>query len=186
MNVVRNPRVVFIGPANVGKTSLVNRIVQGTMGTTRPTTGCSYIQWETHHPKHPTLEMWDTAGMERFRAVNAAFYREAKGAFFVFDLGSYQTFEGLDWWYDTFISSAQVGIPIILIANKCDRDEGDIEVMDDEIQTWANDKGVTWMKASAATGENVKEMMERMIDLIPEMEHVETTPLPHDNGKKCC
>lgn len=184
---MRNPRVVFIGPPSVGKTSLVNKIVQGAMGTTQPTTGNVYSQLETHNPKHPKLEMWDTAGMERFRAVNTAFYREANGAFFVFDLCNFHSFEGLDEWYNNFTSSAQVGVPIILIANKCERDEGDIEVTDNEIQAWANDKGITWMKTSAATGENVKEMIERMIDLIPEMEHVETTPLlPDDNGKKCC
>ena len=185
-NAERNPRTVFIGTTNVGKTSLVNKIVKGEMGTTAPTTGSVYTRLETKSTKHPVLEIWDTAGMERFRSVNAAFYREANGAFFVFDLCNYTTFEALDEWYNNFVASAQVGVPMILIANKCDRDEGDVEVMDNEIQTWANDKGISWMKASAATGENVKEMMEMMIDLIPEKEHVETTLIIPEDGKKCC
>lgn len=183
--VERHPRAVFIGPPSVGKTSLIEKLTKGEMGQHPPTTGNVYQRYETNDEKHPILEMWDTAGMERFRAVNPAFYREANCAFLVFNLCRYDSFESLEGWYNDFVSSSQAGVPILLVGNQCDREDS-IEVMDNEIQSWASERNIEWIKTSAATGEGVNAMIKKMIEMIPEVEHVDITPIVPEDEKKCC
>ena len=44
------------------------------------------------------LNIWDTAGDERFRSIMPLYYRDAQIALLVFDLTDAQTFKGVDYW----------------------------------------------------------------------------------------
>ena len=44
------------------------------------------------------LQLWDTAGHERFRAIVANFYRGAKGIFVVYDVTNMESFLNLTSW----------------------------------------------------------------------------------------
>ena len=46
------------------------------------------------------LQLWDTAGHERFRALVANFYRGAKGIFVVYDVTNMESFLNMPTWLD--------------------------------------------------------------------------------------
>ena len=45
-----------------------------------------------------SLQFWDTAGQEKFRAMNKMHFRGAKGAILVYDITNRQSFESVKWW----------------------------------------------------------------------------------------
>lgn len=70
------------------------------------------------------LQIWDIAGQERFGTMTRLFYRDAVGAFLVFDVDKPKTFESVLKWKDDLDSKVSLSdgsnIPCILLANKCD------------------------------------------------------------------
>lgn len=186
LNQNNGSRIVLIGSTSVGKTSLITRIVEHKFDQfTTPTTGTSFFPYTTGNPDHPTVQLWDTAGMERYRALNRVFFREAVGAILVFDLTNYQSFEELNSWLNEFITESPPNSVVVLAGNKSDLSEK-IAVTDEEIEAFQNEHQLKYFQTSAATGENVDDMLHFLLSILPKTT-VETTALePPDNEGGCC
>ena len=161
-------KVVFIGKSNAGKTSLVTRVTENRFdNNTRPTTSTAHFSFKPDE-SDPDLEItfWDTAGMEKYRAINQIYYREAVGAILVFDLTARDSFEELDMWKGDFLAGdPQPNAILILAGNKCDL--GSPVVTEEEARTWAEDNGVLYFQVSAKTGEGVAELVDALVKTIP-------------------
>lgn len=70
--------------------------------------------------KRIKLQLWDTAGTERFRSVSRSYYRGAAGAILVYDVASHSSFDALP----TFLNDARVlaspNLTLVLAGNKAD------------------------------------------------------------------
>ncbi|ETO37042.1 hypothetical protein RFI_00019, partial [Reticulomyxa filosa] len=69
------------------------------------------------------LQIWDTAGQDRFRAVTTAYYRGAMGIVLVYDITEQQSFQNVGNWIENIHEHASDDIPIVLVGNKCDKIE---------------------------------------------------------------
>jgi small GTP-binding protein len=178
------PRIVMLGSTSVGKTSLINRIVSDKFDTTLPpTTGAGFFQYKSPEPNSREIQIWDTAGMERFRSLNSIYYHRAVGAILVFDLTNYESFQALESWRQEFVSKTNPNAVIVLSGNKNDK-EDDFEVEQSDIDAYVNEHGLKFFRTSAQTGENVIELITTLVSLLPPSE-VETTPIESEN-KGCC
>lgn len=74
--------------------------------------------------KRIKLQLWDTAGTERFRSVSRSYYRGAAGAILVYDVSSWRSFEQLQTFLNDARALAGPDITIILAGNKNDVIEG--------------------------------------------------------------
>ncbi|KAJ4316230.1 hypothetical protein N0V94_005578, partial [Neodidymelliopsis sp. IMI 364377] len=74
--------------------------------------------------KRIKLQLWDTAGTERFRSVSRSYYRGAAGAILVYDVSSWRSFEQLQTFLNDARALAGPDITIILAGNKSDVVEG--------------------------------------------------------------
>lgn len=191
MNALANknnqPKVVLIGSTAVGKTSLIRRLTENKFdNSTTPTTGTAFFQLRTENPDHPDIQIWDTAGLERYRSLNRIFYHEAVGAMLVFDLTNARSFMEVDSWLDEFITEAPLNPSIVLLGNKSDLKD-DIEVENDEILSFANEHGLKYFSTSAATGDGVAEMLNYFLSILPKSNTVDTTNLePQKEESGCC
>ncbi|KAJ2318121.1 hypothetical protein IWW52_002746 [Coemansia sp. RSA 2704] len=87
-------------PAPVGKTSLVTRYIHHTFSDRTPSTiGASFVtakidvdDWECR------LQLWDSAGQERFRAMTQMYYRGANAVVLVYDITNEDSFKDVDTW----------------------------------------------------------------------------------------
>ena len=73
-----------------------------------------------------TLQIWDTAGQEKFQSLGYAFYRGADCCALVYDITNAKSFEALGRWKDGFIEHAgpddAKAFPFVLLGNKLDKE----------------------------------------------------------------
>lgn len=90
--------------------------------TAKPTTHLAYICKNANVPLNalPT-----PPGQERFGNMTRVYYKEAVGAFVVFDVTRGSTFEAVSKWKHDLDSKVKLAngnpIPSVLLANKCDQ-----------------------------------------------------------------
>ena len=116
-------KVVLIGDAAVGKTSLVVRFLHDRFDTTLPTVGASYATKQVTLPSGQpfALGIWDTAGQERFDALSSFYCRDARAAVVCFDLTDRASFDSLkDRWLDKVANEAEKNCILCLVGTKSD------------------------------------------------------------------
>ena len=90
------------------------------------------------------LQIWDTAGQEKFQSLGYAFYRGADCCALVFDITSQKSFENLSKWKEGFIEHAAPQdpstFPFVLLGNKVDR-ESERKVKANDARAWCKENG---------------------------------------------
>ena len=66
------------------------------------------------------LEIWETAGQERFSTITASYFRGAQGAILVYDFSKRDSFEHVQAWYDRAKQLGGEDIEAVLVGNKID------------------------------------------------------------------
>ena len=158
MNYDQKCQFIIIGDATVGKTSILNRFSDGTFNSNYlATVGLENItKDEIIDDKTIRIKIWDTAGQERYKSLAKSFYRNAEGVILVYDVTNLETYENLKFWLESIknnMESDMSEIPIIIIGNKIDRDER--EVNREEAEKFLKDQGYPYFETSAKTGENI-------------------------------
>ncbi|KAK2493309.1 hypothetical protein MC885_012971 [Smutsia gigantea] len=115
-------KVVLIGESGVGKTNLLSRFTRNEFShDSRTTIG---VEFSTRTVLLGTAavkaQIWDTAGLERYRAITSAYYRGAVGALLVFDLTKHQTYAVVERWLKELYDHAEATIVVMLVGNKSD------------------------------------------------------------------
>ena len=162
-------RVVMIGDSSVGKTSLVHRLCHDQfLNDTRPTVSTAFfvLKGDDDQGNSP-LQIWDTAGAERYRALNSVYYHNAMGGILVFDLTSRPSFESLNSWVEEFTSLAQPGATVVLVGNKSDLSQK-FQVKPDEGEKWAKAHGIKFFQTSASEGTNIQELRDYLFQVMPQ------------------
>ena len=70
--------------------------------------------------KNVKLQLWDTAGQEKYKSMVTSYYRGANIALIVFDLTNHESFDALPNWIENFYKNGPEQKNIILIGNKKD------------------------------------------------------------------
>ena len=123
-------KVVLLGEAGVGKTSIISRYVNNTFSDVlMSTTGASFAVKKLEiDPEHKIkFQIWDTAGQERFRSLAKIFYQNAAVAVLVYDITRRDSFQKLkDFWVKELKENAPSDIILALAANKSDNYEFEV------------------------------------------------------------
>lgn len=108
--------------AGVGKTSLVTKYVTKlNPKDVVPTIGASFFSCRiTMDDIRVKMQVWDTAGQEKFRSMTPMYYRGANAALLVFDLTNYNTFVDIKSWVTELQRNVQDQMVMTLVGNKCD------------------------------------------------------------------
>ena len=153
-------KIILIGHSGVGKTSIlkkyVNKIFQEEY---QCTFGVDYfIKKFEFLGQRISLNIWDTAGQEKYRALNKSYYLGSDACFIVFDLTSYNSFKDLDEWYDDFCNNSEKDAKnnIVALGNKCDL-INEKEINKEDIDEFINKKNLKYFETSAKEGKNIDE-----------------------------
>ncbi|XP_047590636.1 ras-related protein Rab-32 isoform X1 [Lutra lutra] len=166
-------KVLVIGELGVGKTSIIKRYVHQLFSQHyRATIGVDFalkvLNWDNRTLVR--LQLWDIAGQERFGNMTRVYYKEAVGAFVVFDISRGSTFEAVLKWKSDLDSKVQLPngspIPAVLLANKCDqkKDGGQNPTQMDQ---FCKEHGFTgWFETSAKDNINIDEAARFLVENI--------------------
>merc|ERR1719197_1244744 len=116
-------KLVLLGDAAVGKSSLLMRFLQNKFSDSIETTVGAAFSTKTieSRGRQVKFEIWDTAGQERFRSLAPMYYRGASSAVVVYDQTNPVTFErAQEWVRQVMQTSTNPNIVIALAANKAD------------------------------------------------------------------
>ncbi|XP_072226801.1 ras-related protein Rab-25-like [Leuresthes tenuis] len=150
-------KVVLIGESGVGKSNLLSRFTKNEFNhDSRTTIGVEFstrtVQLDNFTIK---AQIWDTAGLERYRAITSAYYRGAVGALLVFDISKHLTYESAERWLKELYDHADPHMVVMLVGNKSDL-ESLRTVPTDEARAFADKKGLMYMETSALDSTNVE------------------------------
>ena len=153
-----NHKVVLIGDSMVGKTSILTRLLKGcfkdnyfsTVGT-----GCG-IYSSTDGIDKTNLQIWDTAGQEKYRSLGKIFYQNAEAAILVISQTNPWTEENANNWLKNFREVAGDHPYVIVVASQTDISQINSKL----ISNWAKCNDLTFIETSAKTGQGIKELFE--------------------------
>jgi small GTP-binding protein len=152
----------MVGESGVGKTSLIDRLSSDTFSAgVAPTIGAAYIKTTfSVGEKAVALNIWDTAGQEKFQSLVPFYMRNAHGLVFVFDVTSPTALQGLENIIIAVEDHIKPDVQLVLCGNKIDLLEDDLDLA--PFANWGDSHGMRLMKASARTGAGVSALFSYM------------------------
>uniref|UniRef100_A0A914WZ36 Uncharacterized protein n=1 Tax=Plectus sambesii TaxID=2011161 RepID=A0A914WZ36_9BILA len=161
-------RLIVIGDSTVGKSSFLKYFTEGKCADIcDPTVGVDFYarMLEIRPGLRVKLQLWDTAGQEKFRSITRSYYRNSVGVIVAYDITNRETFEHVAQWLHE--AQSNVGGPnpnscvFQLVGHKCDLD-AKRQVLYEEGEYFAKYHKLKFVETSARTGSNVEEAFTMM------------------------
>ncbi len=160
-------KIMMLGDASVGKTSLTMRYISGFfMEDLKLTIGVDFYSKTTSFKnKKVKLQIWDFGGEERFRFLLSQYSKGANGAFFLYDITNQTSLDHLPDWTQVIREHAG-DIPIMLIGSKVDLNEFRAVTRDDGISAAKKYNLASFVELSSKTGENVEKAFNVITEIL--------------------
>lgn len=157
-------KFLLIGDSSVGKTSLLIRYAdQKFSNDVMSTIGIDFkVKTIRVNNKLIKLQIWDTAGQEKYHTITTAYYRGSHGVMMVYDVTNIKSFDSIERWSNNVKNHADDDARKIIVGNKCDMDEKRL-ISTYRGQELALSQEVDFIETSASTGENVEKAFETLV-----------------------
>ena len=161
-------KVIFIGDSSVGKTSIITRFIHNSCNPAYSSTiGIDYFSKTVPKKDDPNgtqiqLQIWDTAGQEKFRALVPAYIRPSTVAIIVYDITLRQSFDNIQQWHQMVLNSADPAF--ILVGNKVDL-ETERAVSEEEGRKCAAQIKAQFIETSATQPTNIEELFDMVCNI---------------------
>ena len=187
--------VTMIGAPSVGKTTIANSLIsQSFKDDYIPTIGVSMIKIPFRpnfgsDEKTTWFFVWDTAGMEQYKALAPIYYRDSHCALCVLDVSDECALEKADEWFAFYRATCDKSFPVYFIANKIDLDR---KIGHDEIEKFANERNSRFVEVSAKTGEGIEEILPLLASTLGELKVDENSSVAEllderkEKSSSCC
>ena len=145
-------KVVLVGEAGVGKTSIISQFIdQIFQEDLQASTGGTFSSKTLilNNGKTIKFEIWDTAGEERYRSLTKLFYKDSNAAILVYDITRKESFDELkNYWANQIKELSDSNIILVVDANKYDLSEKE-EVDETEARKFAEELNAIYCTSSA-------------------------------------
>jgi Ras-related protein Rab-1A len=154
-------KILLLGDAGVGKSSIILRYTKNEFNAKMVSS--IGVDFKTKdiivNDKRVKLQIWDTAGHERFRTITTSYYRGAHGIVTVFDLTDRESFEHIEKWLDEINKYAKENVMRFLIGNKSDLVDKR-QVQYEEARALSNRLNIYYVETSAKNNINVSDFFQ--------------------------
>ena len=121
-------KLVIIGDSGVGKSNFLFKFIEGKFSPLHvATVGFDYKSKIISLPqskKKVKLQIWDTAGQEKYMSLNKNLFQRVQGIILMYDITKRESFERLDMWLN-IIKQMINEVPIVLVGNKLDEEDNE-------------------------------------------------------------
>ncbi|ENN81134.1 hypothetical protein HUJ04_012556 [Dendroctonus ponderosae] len=173
-------KILVIGDLGTGKTSIIKRYVNRFFTQHyRATIGVDFalkvLKWDENTLIR--LQLWDIAGQERYGNMTRVYYKEAVGAFIVFDVTRRNTFESVANWKTDLDSKVQLPdgspLPCVLLANKCDQQKEGLVTNPAKMDEYCRENNfAAWFETSAKDNINIDEAARALVEKVLEKDSI--------------
>ena len=160
-----NLKLILIGDSNVGKTTLLYKYIDDEIkDDITPTVGLENkvktIQIKGINAK---IQIWDTAGQEKFNSLTKNFFTNTDGILIIFDLTNKTSFTNIKNWIEDVKDKQGHKIKKIIVGNKADlKDKRKVTKEDIKSKT----EKYKYIEVSAVNGNNVEKAFDTLIKAI--------------------
>jgi len=161
-------KVVLLGHAHVGKTSFANRFCDHIFSESYSSTVGIDFRIKTMMIENCSIKMqiWDTAGQEKFQSLTKSMYQGAHGCFVLFDLTSMDSLIRGKKYVKIFFDNCPIPKEcVFLVGNKCDL-KSQREVSYVEGEAAAKEMEISYLESSAKDGTNIEECFAKICQRI--------------------
>ncbi len=159
-------KVLLLGDSTVGKTCLLLKYTDKIFKEEHMMTiGLDYRlkRMKLKNGKEVKLQIWDTAGQDRFRSITKNFYKGTHGIILIYDVTNEKTFENAKSWVEQIHEEISDKVVIYLVGNKIDMEE-ERKVSTEEGKKLAEELGIPFFETSAKTGENIDNIFDNIVE----------------------
>ena len=199
-----NFKLIVIGDSNVGKTTLISKYIDNEIkDDISPTVGLeNKVKTTQINGIKTKIQIWDTAGQEKFNSLTKNVFTNTDGILIMFDLTNKTSFTNIKYWIEDLKDKTGHKIKKIIVGNKSD-------LVDKRKVTNEDIKSITdkykYIEVSALNGNNVENAFNTLIKSIVGKRTVEEliadfgmndqllslsgstiNNLNKENKKKCC
>eukprot|EP00039_Didymoeca_costata_P012071 m.172598 g.172598 ORF g.172598 m.172598 type:complete len:1267 (-) comp15375_c1_seq4:3904-7704(-) len=162
-------KVILVGCTNVGKTCIVLRASRNEFSSTVKATLGVHIDFaELDFPSRKvTIQLYDTAGQEQYRALTRNFYRGAHAALLVYDTTRMDSFEELKNWHEEVTNNAPSDVIFAVVGSKCDL-EADRVVESRRAEKFAKAIGANHFLVSAVANIGISKVFRTVCEQLTE------------------
>ena len=109
------------------------------------------------------MQIWDSAGQEKYRAISKQYYKKANGIILLYDVTSRESFQNIKQWIKDINNNITMKPFLILVGNKIDLER---KVTQQEGEELAQKYNVLYFETSAATGKGIEETFQALVENI--------------------
>jgi len=169
-------KILLLGDSSVGKTCILTRYSDNTFQEDHlATIGLDFKKKDVNldNGKTVKVQIWDTAGQDRFKSITKNYYKGAHGIILIYDVTTRKTFDNVRKWIDTIKEEVSDKVNVILVGNKIDNNDNR-KVTTEEGQEIANEYKLPFYETSAKTGDNINkafnDLITRVVDVFGKYE----------------
>ena len=161
---VTRHKIIFVGDACTGKTSIINRIIDNPFNDTYEVSiGIDFMSKNIRfRGQNLKIQIWDSAGQEKYKVLIPSYIRNSSIVFIVYDISDRNSFDNVLKWI-SFVKNIEK-TTMILCGNKTDLQR---DVQKNEGEELAKKEGLLFFECSAKTNENIKNMFYSAISVLP-------------------
>jgi len=155
-------KLLLLGDSGVGKSAIVMRFTEDRFNQDLMSTVGLDFKMKTIQigERMVNVQIWDTAGQEKFRTITKKYYRGASGYILVFDVANRNSFEHISTWLEEINDHGDSNMLKVLVGNKCDLARS---VTTEEAMKLAKKLDLPYFETSAATGTNVNLVFQDLV-----------------------
>ena len=159
-------KTILVGMSGTGKTNIINALINQPFDSDQISTQTSSFvdKYITIDKKKYHIEIWDTAGQEKYRSLTKIFIKDSKIVIFVYDITTKASFEEIDYWVNTVKEILGETPFYALVGNKKDLFTKE-EVDEDLGRSKAEQIGAKFKLTSAKTERNqINDFMKELLE----------------------
>jgi small GTP-binding protein len=177
-------KILLLGDSSVGKTCFLLRYADDTFNDNHISTiGLDYRlkMVNLDNDKIVKMQIWDTAGQDRFRAITKNYYKGAHGIILMYDITSQVSFNNIKNWVSQIKENTSDKVKIVLVGNKCDI-ENQRKIPTEEGEKLAKEYSLKFFETSAKKNICIEETFGYLTKEIYNLNSKNEVPGSNKNG----
>ena len=160
-------KITLLGNPGVGKTCIISRYIDNIFIENNDSTiGANYSEKTIKRgDKEVQLNIWDTAGQEKFHSLGKHFYKDSYVVCLVYDITNQESLDSLkNIWYPDLQKYGEQYTILAVVGNKCDLYEMDNLAKEEQAKAFADEIKAIFMLTSAKTGDGIEKLFNTLTD----------------------